>query len=124
MSTTPVLKEIGQHPALYAGYAERLAAMADELESWHRETSAIDMMSASQVTTYGATVRQLRRLADQMKRRADTAARQAQRLAAPEAVTRVHMWPIGGPITGTSRCTECGITWADHYSKPDCTPGR
>jgi hypothetical protein len=89
MSTTQIVEEIGQHPALYAKYAERLSAMADEVGSWSSESSAIHMMSAGQVTTYVATVRQLRRFADQMKHRADTAARQADaeaRRAAKAAV--------------------------------------
>ncbi len=34
-----------------------------------------------------------------------------------------HLWPFGVPITDTDpRCTQCQITWAEHYSKPDCTP--
>lgn len=33
---------------------------------------------------------------------------------------RVHLWPLEAAITDVIRCTECGITWAEHYSKPDC----
>jgi len=36
--------------------------------------------------------------------------------------TPVHLWPFGAPLTDTSRCTQCGITWAGHYSAPGCEP--
>lgn len=36
--------------------------------------------------------------------------------------TPVHLWPFGVPLTDTSRCTQCGITWAGHYSTPGCEP--
>jgi hypothetical protein len=40
----------------------------------------------------------------------------------PGIPDRVHLWPFGSRITGTSRCTACGITWAEHHRQPNCTP--
>src|ERR1019366_5263169 len=39
----------------------------------------------------------------------------------PGIPDRSHMWPFS-TNSPDRQCTECGITWLDHYCQPNCTP--
>jgi hypothetical protein len=39
----------------------------------------------------------------------------------PGIPDRSHLWAFG-PNSPDRQCTQCGITWAEHYRQPNCTP--